>query len=671
MIRLVSWLVPVALLLAVWSTVNAAEEEKVTLNFVGADIEAVVKAVGAITNRNFILDPRVKGTVNIVSARPVARDLVYQILLSALRLQGFAAVDGQGVTKIVPEADAKQSFSVTSDKPLTASGDKMVTQVYPLQYESAVHMVPVLRPLIAPNNVIAAYPNNNTLVIVDYADNVRRINKIIEAIDKPNDGEIVLLKLQHASALDMAQVLNKLMPENAAVGLPGAVVAGTGVQPGRLVVVPEARSNSLFIRSDNPARLGRLRELVASLDQPGNTAANIHVVYLRNAEAVKLAQTLRATMTGEAPPAPAAAPAAATAAQPAAAAAAAAGGGMVQADAATNALIINAPDVIYNSLRAVIEKLDTRRAQVFVEALIVEVMADKAAEFGIQWMAPIGSGGPNSAVVGGTNFGSGGSNIVQLAGGSTLPAAGLNLGLLRRFTVGGKEVETLAVLARALQSDVNANVLATPNLLTLDNEEAKIVIGQNVPFITGQYAQTGTTTTPSPFQTIERKDVGLTLKVKPQVSESGTVKLVIYQELSSVSDTTNNAGLITSKRSIDSTVLVDDGRIVVLGGLIQDTLQDGLDKVPGLGDVPVLGNLFRYEKRKRVKTNLMVFLRPYVLRSDTASDALTGDRYEYLRHEMVTTQEKRQSLLPDMPVPQLPELTLGKSAPGAGKAETK
>jgi general secretion pathway protein D len=655
-------------LLAVCSAAHAAEEEKVTLNFVGADIEAVVKAVGAITNRNFILDPRVKGTVNIVSARPVARDLVYQILLSALRLQGFAAVEGHGVTKIVPEADAKQNFSVTSDKPVTVSGDRMVTQVYPLQYESAVQLVPVLRPLIAPNNVIAAYPNNNTLVIVDYADNVRRINRIIEAIDKPNDGEIAVIKLQHASALDMAQVLNKLMPENVMPGMPGAVAPGTGVQQGRLLIVPEARSNSLFIRSDNPARLGRLRELVASLDQPGNTAANIHVVYLRNAEAVKLAQTLRATLTGEAPPAPAAAPAAGTAAQPAAATA---GSGMVQADAATNALIINAPDVVYNTLRAVIEKLDTRRAQVFVEALIVEISADKAAEFGIQWMAPIGSSGPNSAVVGGTSFGSGASNIMQLAAGSTLPAAGLNLGLLRRFTVGGKEVETLALLARALQSDVNANILATPNLLTLDNEEAKIVIGQNVPFITGQYAQTGTTTTPSPFQTIERKDVGLTLKVKPQVSESGTVKLVIYQEVSSVQDTTNSAGLITNKRSIDSTVLVDDGRIVVLGGLIQDTLQDGVDKVPGLGDLPVLGSLFRYEKRKRVKTNLMVFLRPYVLRSDTASDSLTGDRYEYLRHEQVATEAKRQSLLPDMPVPQLPELTLGKSVPGAGKAEAK
>jgi general secretion pathway protein D len=674
-----SWHLLCLLLCSLWTGALHAEEETVTLNFVNADIESVVKAVGMISNRNFILDPRVKGTVNIVSSKPVARGMTYQILLSALRLQGFAAIEAGGVTKIVPEPDAKQNFSVTGGKDIKASGDRIVTQVYPLQNESAVQLVPILRPLITPNNSISAYAGTNTLVITDYADNIKRINKIIEAIDLPNYGEVAVIKLQYVSALDLAQTLNRLLGEGTNIQQPGgAPQATTGGDSGnKFIVLPDIRSNSLLIRSDSPARIARARGLAMQLDVAGSQMGNINVVYLRNAEATKLAETLRAIISGENRSATASSsqttPGQPTT-NPSANPAATSSGSSIQADAQTNSLIITAPDNIYNTLRAVIDKLDARRAQVFVEALIVEVTTDKAAEFGIQWQSPLGSSGNNNAVIAGTNFGKDGNNIIGLsaaaASGALLaPGTGFNLGLLQRLTIGGQEVTGLTALARMLESDANANILSTPNLLTLDNEEAKIIIGKNVPFITGSYAQsTGTATgaAVNPFQTIERKDVGLTLKVKPQVAEGGTVKMQIYQEASSIQDTTNVAGVITNKRSIESTVLVDDGQIIVLGGLIQDDVRDGLDKVPGLGDIPFLGSLFKYETRKHVKTNLMVFLRPRVLRNATAAATLTGDRYDYIRNEQSLSATGSHLFLPNTPPPLLPKL---KPQPASADAE--
>lgn len=677
LLKRISWLPTTCLILSLlWSGVLQAEEETVTLNFVNAEIESVVKAVGMISNRNFILDPRVKGTVNIVSSKPVARSMTYQILLSALRLQGFSAIEAGGITKIVPEGDAKQNFSATGGKGIKASGDRIITQVYPLQNESAAQMVPILRPLISPNNTISAYAGTNTLVITDYADNIRRINKIIEAIDQANYGEIAVIKLQYVSALDLAQILGRLLGEattaSAATPQPQTPSAESGQ---KFVVMPDVRSNSLLIRSDSPARIARARGLIEQMDVPGSQMGNINVVYLRNAEAVKLADTLRAILSGENKPAtPAASLAAPGQPTPTATSSGASASSTIQADPQTNSLIITAPDNVYNTLRGVIDKLDARRAQVFVEALIVEVTTDKAAEFGIQWQSPIGSSGYNNAVVAGTNFGTGGNNIIGLTAAAKsanplTPGTGFNLGFLQRLTIGGQEVIGLTALARMLESDANANILSTPNLLTLDNEEAKIIIGKNVPFITGSYAQsTGTTTgtTVSPFQTIERKDVGLTLRVKPQVAEGGTVKMQIYQEASSIQDTTNAAGVITNKRSIESTVLVDDGQIIVLGGLIQDDVRDGLDKVPGLGDIPILGSLFKYESRKHVKTNLMVFLRPRVLRNATAAATLTGDRYDYIRNEQSLSATGSHLFLPNTPPPLLPEL---KPQPAPAEAE--
>lgn len=632
-----------------------AQGDAVVLNFVNADIPSVIKAVGELTGRNFVIDPRVKGTVIITSARPVSRSLVYPILLSALRMQGFTAIEGQGATKIVPEVEAKQNWSVIRGKELNERGDRIVTQVYPLQHENAAQMLPVLRPLIGANNAIAVLPASNTLIITDYADNLRRIGAIIESVDRPSQSDATVIRLQHVSAVDLAQSLGRLMADGAA----GA--DGQAAGSARLAIVPDARSNALLVRSGSPSRLQTLRELVAGLDVPGALGGNIHVVYLKNAEAGKLAETLRSLVGGRLQSAQAAPAAAGGTAAPAAATSLPSdGSATIIADTASNSLVINAPDVVYNGLRAVIDKLDARRAQVYVEALVVEVTAEKAAEFGIQWQDLSGVNRSGTNVIGGTNLGARntGVNIIDAAANLGAVGRGLNIGVVDgTINIPGLgTVTNLGVLARALETDANANILSTPNLLTLDNEEAKIVIGQNVPFITGQYAQTGSSTTPTPFQTIERRDVGLTLKVRPQVSEGGTVKLQIYQEISSLRDTTTAADVITDKRSIDSTVLVDDGRIIVLGGLIQDHVKDGVDKVPLLGDIPLLGHLFRSETRNRQKTNLMVFLRPHVLRDSDSADALTGDRYEFIRQRQADFRMPPHFALPDMRMDLLPEL---------------
>ncbi|MGB8857426.1 MAG: type II secretion system secretin GspD [Burkholderiales bacterium] len=647
---------------------SAVQAEPVTLNFVNADIQSVIKTVGIITNKNFILDPRVNGTINIVSNGPVARELVYDALLSALRLQGFAAVEENGFTKIVPEADAKLNRSpINEGSVVRGRGDRIVTQVYQLQYESAAQLLPVLRPLITPNNVIAAYPNNNTLVITDYAENIRRLLKIIASIDVPAGGEVQTIKLQYASAVDVGGLIARVMPETAAPSIPG-------VSP-RLLVSVDPRTNSLLVRSDNPSVVTRIRALVAGMDIPTATTGNIHVVYLRNAEATKLAEVLRGLMSGQPATAPSAAPAPAGAqlgqqaglqtAQTASAASSSSSqvSSSIQAYPATNSLIIIAPDHVYNSLRHVIEKLDARRAQVFIEALIVEVSSTQAAEFGIQWQYLGGSvtnGASSTTVFGGTNYANAGTgNINNAAANPAGIGGGLNLGLVRgTIKILGQEILNIPALARALESEAKTNILSAPTLMTLDNEEAKIVVGQNVAFVTGSYTQPTGGTGTNPFQTFERKDVGLTLKIKPQVSEGGSVKLQISQEVSSVAPGTSSAanGPTTNKRSFDQTVLADDGQFVVLGGLIQDDVNNGADKVPLLGNIPILGNLFRYEKRDRTKTNLMVFLRPVVLRDAASTATLTGDRYDYIRKEQIQVKPEYNFMLPDMPVPVLPNV---------------
>ena len=625
--------------------------DSVTLNFNNAEIDAVARTFASITGTNVVVDPRVKGTITLVTEKPLSRSAAMGQFVAALRLQGFTLVESAGLYKVVPEADAKLQTEAVAVSEGTAPGkpvgNQIATQIYKLNFESANNLVAVLRPLISPNNTINANPGNNSLVITDYADNLRRIGRIIAALDVANATDVVIIPLKHAIASDLAALVTRLLGTAASTAAAGQTDAAF-----KTTVIAEARSNALIVRASNAAQLVLVESLVEKLDQPvagsNGMAGNIHVVYLKNADAVKLAATLRAALSSSV--APAAAPG--TAAAPATST-----GGQIQADAATNSLIISAPEPQYRQLRAVIDRLDARRAQVFVESMIAEVRTDKAAEFGIQWQGPLGNA--NNGVIGllGSNFGTGGKNILNLAAGgwngTAAPGRGMNLGLAQQTN----GVYVLGFLANFLESSGSGNVLSTPNLLTLDNEEAKITIGQNVPFVTGLFTNTGANTAGSvnPFQTIERKDVGLTLRVKPQISENGTVRLSIFQEVSSVASESAN-GPTTNKRTIETNVVVEDGAIVVLGGLLQDDYTGNQEKVPGLGDVPFFGNLFKSEARARKKTNLMVFLRPMVVRDAQSTDRLSVDRYEQMRSGLDKAQPAPSSLVPINEAPTLPAL---------------
>ncbi|MBN9204624.1 type II secretion system secretin GspD [Methylibium petroleiphilum] len=668
--------------------------EPVTLNFVNAEIEGVARAIGAILERQIVIDPRVKGQITLYSEQPLSPREAYLNFLAALRGLGFTVVEVAGLLKVVPEADAKLQTGTVSVGNVTRQGDQIITQIFRLNHENANNLVAVLRPLISPNNTINANPGNNSLVITDYADNLQRIAKVIATVDVPAATDVEVIPLQHAVASDIAVLVQRLSDAPAATaGSPAAAAGGGG-----LSVIADSRTNALLVRASNPAKLAQVRSLVAKLDQPGTGGAggsNIYVVYLKNADATRLAQVLRAAFTSNTSSGSggsvggAASPvtnlsnqanaqlgnqtsgtgAAPQTTNPVSAAAQPSTGGFIQADPATNALIITAAEPMYRQLRSVIDQLDARRAQVYVETMIVEVNATKAADAGIQWQGLIGKDGDKTGLIGGTNFGTGGDNIINLSiaaaqGGTAvsgnLPSAGLNLGVIRRFA----GVYTLGALARFLETNADGNILSTPNLVTLDNEEAKIVVGQNVPFVTGSFTSTGTGSgATNPFQTIERKDVGITLRVKPQIGENGTVRMTVYQEASSVvnqnvsqgvADAT--AGLVTNKRSIESTVVVNDGDILVMGGLMQDQFQDNSSRVPGLGRLPGIGALFRSDNRTRTKSNLMVFLRPQVMRSAENSNALSLDRYDLIRAQQQNSQPESRVLLPNFDIPVLPPL---------------
>jgi general secretion pathway protein D len=663
----------------------SAAADPVMLNFVNADLEAAVRAIGQYTGRQFVIDPRVRGTLTLVTERPVTKQQAYEQLLAALRLQGFTIVEParpDGIVRIVPEADAKlQGGQVVAPATPAPRGDQVVTQVFRLRYESATSMVPVLRPLIAPNNTISAYPANNTLVITDYAENLRRIARIIEAIDSPGAAESELIQLRHGLATDVATIANRVLDE-------GARAAGQATDAGqRVQILAEPRTNSLILRAASPSRLALAKQLIERLDRPSLSAGDINVVYLRNAEAVKLAPLLRAVLANDPSFVPQASgralsgttvtsgqqqgllgqqmqqqplqqPAPQTPVGGAGAGAAATGGlaGMIQPDAATNSLIITAPEPLYRNIRAIIEKLDSRRAQVVIESLIVEVNADKSAEFGIQWQDLSGLDETDTRVIGGTNFGGQGTNIIGVAAEPASAGRGLNIGVVKgRITLPGiGEVANLAFLARALETKANANILSQPNIQTLDNEEAKFLVGQNVPFVTGSYTQQGSSTI-NPFQTFERQDVGLQLRVRPQISEGGVVRLALYLEVSSISPSSLVAGqLITNKRSFDSVVLVEDGNYVVLSGLIEDRTNVSQQKVPLLGDIPFLGAFFRYETRERNRTNTMVFLRPIIVRDEGTSAAIATERYEYMRTQMADARLPDTLIFRDLNVAPIP-----------------
>ncbi|WP_432381054.1 type II secretion system secretin GspD [Duganella sp. P38] len=665
-----------------------AAADDAALNFVGADIESVIKAVGHYTNITFVIDPRVKGTLTVVSEKPVTKSQAFSLLTSALRLQGYAVVSGDGFAKVVPEADAKLQASPTQvgASQAAAKGDQIVSQIFHLNYESANNVVTVLRPLISPNNTINANPGNNSVVVTDYADNVKRLAKIVAALDAPAVTDLDVIPVRYAIASDLATMINKLMDSGGG--------AAAGGDAGKVNVLADPRTNSLVLRAPSAARANLAKSLIAKLDQPTQELGNVHVVYLKNAEATKLAQTLRSVVSGETsqqntgnstgtntqnssgsnsfnnssssssgssgtgsstgPSNPLLSGSSNSQQQ---------GGnssqaGFIQADATTNTLIITAPESVYRNLRAVIDQLDVRRAQVYIESLIVEVTSDKASEFGVQWVGATGSDSSKYRLGGLQSFTTSGTDgaLTSIYANKTLPSNGLTVGLFKQ--VGG--ALGLGAVAHALESDGNANILSTPNMVTLDNELATIRVGQNVPILTGQFTTTSGTNS-NPFQTIDRKDVGLTLKVRPQISEGGTIKLAIYHETSSVDKSTLTAasGITLNNRVIENNVIADDGQIVVLGGLIEDTEGDGVDRVPGLGSIPVLGNLFKSQSRTRKKTNLMVFLRPVVIRNKEQSTSLATDRYDYMRSQQQAILPPDSALVKDLGQPVLPQLQNG------------
>lgn len=652
--------------------------EPVTLNFINAEIDAVAKTLATLSGHNVVVDPRVKGTITLTSNVPVAPSQALRMFAAQLRTQSFALVESAGLYLVVPEADAKLQSGGVSAGAVPASNGQIVTQIFQLNHESANNLVPILRPLISPNNTLNVNPGTNALVITDYADNLQRLARIIAALDVANATGVEVIPLKNALATDLIPILQRLLDSGAASG--AAPAAGQTDATFKTTVMAETRSNSLILRAANSARMTLARSLISQLDQPADkgpnaASGNIHVVYLKNADSTKLAATLRAAISAQGNAAGGAMATGMTNTTNTATNAAGGGGanasfnsaggqpstgGQIQADPSTNSLIITAPEPQYRQLRAVIDKLDARRAQVFVESLIAEVSAEKAAEFGVQWQGPLGGKGDTNIGLLGTNFRVGGANLISLAAqgasGTVAPSSGLNIGVAHN----NNGTYVLGFLARFLQTTGDGNVLSTPNLLTLDNEEAKIVIGQNVPFVTGQYTNNNNAAgSVNPFQTIERKDVGLTLRVKPQISENGTVKLQIYQEVSRLDPASINSatGLITNKRSIESSVLVEDGGIVVLGGLLQDDFGNSQERVPGLGDVPFFGNLFRADSRSRKKTNLMVFLRPVVVRDGASTENLSLSRYEQMRSVQMEATPNSSPGLPAIGSPVLPEAT--------------
>jgi general secretion pathway protein D len=666
----------------------------VTLNFVDADIDVVAKAVGEMTGKTFVIDPRVKGKINIQSARGVTPNLAYPTFLAALRMTGFAVVEQGSIVRIVPEGDAKSLPTPVGN----AGAGVIATKVLPLANQSATQVANAVRPMLsaANANALVVYTPGNALIVTDYSDNIRRIEALIARLDTPSVAAAELISLSHANAIDVVTTLNRVFND----GAPGADMRD------RLSITADTRSNSVIVRGEDGNRLSRVKSLVLDLDKPSAAPGNIRIIYLKHADATSIAQTLRRVLGADNSTTPSSSPtpvsplasllpttasaagvngssgtgglaALATGAAGVSSASSSAilpplsqnnqtsfvaGGATVYADSASNALVISAPTPIYNNLRVVVEQLDVRRAQVFIEALIVEVQADKAAEFGIQWQVLDGLARNNTQGFGGTNFGNVG-NILGVSADPTTAGRGLNLGLVQgAIQIGKNQYFNLGLLARALQNDTAANVLSMPTLLALDNEEARFSGGQNVPLLTGAFQTTGSSNNggSTPFQTVERKDIGLILRVRPLITEGGAIRMQLYHEISTIGDNIataqqNIVGTFNiNKRVLESVVLADDGQIVVLGGLLQEGFTSVSDKVPMLGDAPFIGNLFRTDNRKRTKTNLMIFLRPTVVRDAARLNALSNDRYRALGLEQQGVAPDPRFMLPPMTNPQMP-----------------
>lgn len=593
--------------------------EEVTLNFSDADLVAVINSVSQITGRNFIIDPRVKGKVTVVSSKPLNEDEVYNVFLSILQVHGFATVPTENAIKIIPDATAKQNSTPLTNRNSTPS-DQLVTRVLKINFINAAQLVPILRPLVAQQGHLAAYSATNVLIVSDRAANIRRIERIIASIDRETDSDIEIIKLQHAFAAEVVRLLTSLN-----VGKPEQKGVTTGVK-----FSADERTNSILLSGDKTSRL-KYRAIISDLDSPVESSGNTHVIYLRYADAKNVAEILgnvgREAIKAEAKSAANTKSAAAP------------GSVNIQADETSNALVISAPASIFPSLRAVIQQLDIARAQVHIEAIIAEVSLITSNELGVQWLVDAGEDKPVLA----TQFGS--PSISGLALEQETIGSGLTLGLGEISNSG----LSFVTMIRALSTDSETNLLSTPSIVTLDNQEAEIIVGQNVPFVTGETSTTGSSVdVTNPFRTIERQDVGVSLNVKPQINEGNTITMEIEQEVSTVSETAvaGAVDLITDKRLIKTTVQLEDGELLILGGLIDDSVVDTESKVPVLGDIPILGALFRATTKKKVKKNLLVFIRATIIKDPVKAQQLSRRKYNFMRDEQLKKVEAGNDYYP-------------------------
>jgi general secretion pathway protein D len=620
----------------------SAIADEITLNLKDADIRALISTVSKFTGKNFIIDPRVKAKVTVISANTLTPAAVYEVFLSVLQVHGYAAVPTGSVIKIVPAVNAKQGPLPLVTAKGKHRGDELITRIVRLDHVPASQLVPILRPLVPQQGHLAAYNPTNTLIITDHAGNIKRLLKIIRGVDRPDSDELEIIPLKHASASELVRILNSLNP--------GAAAKGASR---KIRLAADDRTNSILVTGDRASRL-KIRVTIGYLDTPlEDGGGNTHVIYLKYAKAENLAKILTGLKEKGAKRAGAKSKAVAVKASVGSAISQDA---IIQADEETNALIITADTNTVKNLKAVIRQLDIRRAQVLIEAIIAEITLTKSKDLGVG-LAIDGTGSSGNSVPAAiSNFAGIDAILGAILGGTPLTSvpSGLSFGIGTTSSSGAR----YGLLLRALQNDTNTNILSTPTIVTLDNEEAELIVGQNIPFVTGSFTGTGSTNPQNPFQTIERQDVGLTLKVTPQINEGDTVQLVIEQETSSVIPGTEEIGIATRKRSIKTTVLVDDGGILVLGGLIQEEVTDSESKIPLLGDIPLIGFLFRNQSTTKTKANLMVFLRPSILRDHKDAAFVTNEKYSYLRGiESESYDKENQSYgLLDGAAPRLPPM---------------
>lgn len=609
------------------------QNDTATLNLNNADIRVLINTVSEATGRNFIIDPRVKAKVTVVSSKAMNKDEIYEVFLSILDVHGFAAVPGDGITKIVPDVNAKQGAVPTMVEHDVDRSDQLVTQVLPLENVAANQLVPILRPLVPQQGHLAAYAPTNVLVITDRASNIHRLISIIRRMDRAGNEEIEVIKLENASATELVRIITALIQQEVRDG--GA--------PGKPTVTADERTNSILLTGDKAMRT-RIKRIIAELDTPLTSTGNTKVIFLKYANAKDLVSILQGVSTKAAEQQQGKAPSPNRE------------GVDIQADENNNALVITGQPAMIQELEAIIRQLDIPRAQVLIEAIIAEVSTDLAAELGAQFVAA--GSDDNEGPVGAGTFPDLDSTLAAVAGEGGAAGILQNSGLTLGFGRGNSNGTRFGFILRALQGDATTNILSTPTLVTMDNVEAEIVFGQNVPFVTGSFSGTGGTTGGgvNPFQTIERQDVGLTLKIKPQINEGDAIKLEIEQEISNLATSATTASdVITNKRSIKTQVLVGDGQMIVLGGLIEDEFTDTRRKVPLLGSIPVLGRLFSYTRTQKVKRNLMVFIRPVILEDSLGIDYFTSQKYSLIKARQLEANINKRGLIRD-PAAELPDI---------------